>query len=273
MYEAYWGLACRPFDPQFSRSFFFHSETHDAARLKLRYAVENNLGPGVLCGGIGTGKTAVAELLGSELADRRGPAVFLVYPQMPPADFVAYLAAKLGAAGEGPPAEGIERAIARIEARLRELAEHGRRPTIVVDEAHLIDDMRTFECLQSLLNLQMEPGCSFSLILVGGLSLLGLLERTPQLNERVAVRSVLEPLSRDETVRYVAHRLLAAGATREIFDRQGLAALCELSAGIPRRINRLADLALLVGYADRLERIGRAEIEAAGHELPSLKAA
>ena len=53
---------------------------------------------------------------------------------------------------------------------------------------------------------------------MGGINLLGRLERMPQLNERIAVRSVLEPLSHEETIGYVAHRLQAAGAMRDIFD-------------------------------------------------------
>jgi len=274
MYENYWNLSCRPFENHFSPAFFFNSETHEAARLKLRYLVENRLGVGVLCGGIGTGKTAVAALLQHELCETCGPVVHLVFPKMPPAAFLAYLASKLGAPETAPEIRhGIDRTLARLETQLRAGSQQGQRPTIIVDEAHLIDDVRVFECLQLLLNFQQDPACSFSLLLVGGTNLLGRLERMPQLNDRIAVRSVLEPLSHDDTIGYVAHRLRAAGAKQEIFDRDAVAALCDRSGGIPRRINRLADLALVVGYADQLERIGPAEIEAVAEELPSAIAA
>ena len=62
---------------------------------------------------------------------------------------------------------------------------------IIVDEAHLIDDVRVFESLQLLFNFQQDPACAFSLVFVGGINLLGRLDRMPQLNERIAVRSVL----------------------------------------------------------------------------------
>ena len=52
---------------------------------------------------------------------------------------------------------------------------------------------------------------------------------------------------------YVEHRMSAAGARKRIFVESALQALFECSGGVPRRINRLADLALLVGYADGLE--------------------
>ena len=95
----------------------------------------------------------------------------------------------------------------------------------------------------------------------------------PQLNDRIAVRSVLEPLSLDDTIGYVAHRLHAAEAKGKIFDDDAVAELHARSGGIPRRINRLADLALVVGYADQLETIGAAEIEAVADEIPPAIAA
>jgi MSHA biogenesis protein MshM len=274
MYERYWGLACRPFENHFSTPFFFHSETHESALLKLRYAVENRLGVGVLSGGIGSGKSAVAAELGEELNDACGPIVHVLFPQMPAAEFLAYLAAKLG--GADAPADlrnGLDRTLHRLEGLLRTFNQNGRRPTIVIDDAHLIDNVRVWECLQLLLNFQHDADCDFSLILTGGLNLLGRLQRTPQLNDRVAVCSVLEPLPRTETIGYVTHRMAVAGAKREIFQRSALEALCDRSGGIPRRINRLADLALVVGYADELTEITGHEIDAVAEELPFSAAA
>ena len=273
MYEKYWDLSSRPFDNAFSEPFFFRSETHESAHLKLRYMVENRLGLAVLSGGIGTGKSAVASFLQYNLSESFNPFVHLVFPQMPAPEFLAYLGTKLGAEDRWSGRRAIDRTLRLIENRLRGFCEQGHRPTLIVDEAHLIDDVRVFECLQLLLNFHQDPGCSFSLILVGGLPLLGRLERMPQLNDRVAIRSTLEPLSHDETLRYIAQRLLAAGAQREIFLQSALDAIWEHSGGIPRRINRLADLALLVGYADQLPVIGVDEIHAVAEELPSAIAA
>ena len=63
------------------------------------------------------------------------------------------------------------------------------------------------------------------------------------------------------------HRLETAGRTERIFEDDALAVIFELSGGVPRRINRLCDLALLVGYADELKTLSAAEIEAVGEEL------
>lgn len=273
MYERYWDLTCRPFEGHFSPAFHFSGGTHEAAQLKLRYLIENGLSACLLCGGIGTGKTELAALLQHELGESIGPFVHLGFPQMTPRELLAYLAAKLGIDDAALAGREIDLTLRHIERVMEELSKHACRPTIVIDDAHLIGDVHVFECLQLLLNIQPAGKCPFSLLLVGAPALLGRLERMPQLNDRIAIRSVLEPLSREETVRYVVHRLLAAGASREIFDRGALDALCDRSGGIPRRISHLADLALLVGYADGLRTIGAAEIAAAAEELPDAIAA
>jgi general secretion pathway protein A len=273
MYEHYWELNGRPFEDDYSPAGFFRSSSHEAALLKLRYLVENNLGAGLLCGGSGSGKTAIVSQLRHEIEESIGPMVSLVFPRMAAGELLAYLAAKLGSADDSPARPSVDRSLRHIERSLRALAEQERRPTIAVEEAHLIDDVRVFECLHLLLNLRHGAGCPFSLLLVGGTSLLGRLERIPQLNDRIAIRGIVAPLSREETERYVTHRLLAAGARRQIFQPAALAALHDRSAGLPRRINQLADLALLVGFADELPTLGADEIHGVAEELPAALAA
>jgi general secretion pathway protein A len=46
--------------------------------------------------------------------------------------------------------------------------------------------------------------------------------------------------------------------------------LYELSGGVPRRINRLCDLALLVGFADESSAISAEQVEAVAEELTAV---
>ena len=66
---------------------------------------------------------------------------------------------------------------------------------------------------------------------------------------------------------HVAHRLQQVGGRREIFDDDAIERLHVLAAGVPRRINRLADLALLVGFADELSSIDVEQIESVSRQL------
>lgn len=66
---------------------------------------------------------------------------------------------------------------------------------------------------------------------------------------------------------YISHRLTAAWATRAIFDTSALEAAHQLSHGVARQINRLCDLALLVGFAEERAVISASQIEAVAEEL------
>jgi general secretion pathway protein A len=138
---------------------------------------------------------------------------------------------------------------------------------VVVDEAHLIDDAESLEALRLLLNFSTAGGPGMTLLLVGQTGLLPILDRTPQLEERLAVKSLLRPFTEGETAGYVQHRLNVAGATRPIFAPEAMPALQALSCGVARRINRLCDLALLIGYAEERETLSAEHLEAVSEEL------
>lgn len=271
MYEGYWQLDRNPFDDETDLRGFFRSATHQATLLKLRYLIENGKGTGLLAGGTGIGKTYLIQVLCRQLAEPLGPFIQLVFPQMSASELLAYLAVELGAPDEagGRETEGLDRIIRQIDLRLRKYGEEGRQPVIVVDEAHLIEDVQVFQALRLLLNFQ-QHGCRFSLIFVGQNELLNTVRRLGQLEERLAVKCLLRSLSAEETTAYVSCRLEAAGAKRPIFAPAAMQPLYELSGGIPRRINRLCDLALLVGFADESATISAEQVEAVAEELTAV---
>ncbi|MEX0717920.1 MAG: AAA family ATPase [Planctomycetaceae bacterium] len=272
MYTAYWGLSRQPFDNGDQPEFFHRGEPHQAALLKLRYVLESGLGTGLLVGGTGSGKSFLVGQLAHEMPERFAPFVRVVYPHFTAAEFLCYVAAALGRgnAEENPAAleeRTLDRTVRRIEDRLAVHARNGRHPVIVIDEAHQIDDPRVLQAVLSLLNLQPRNDIDFSLLLVGERSLVPRLRRFAQLDERIGVRGLLRALNRAETEDYVAHRLRAAGRATPIFRHEAFDALHDLSGGVPRRINRLCDFALLVGYADGLREITPDEFAAVAEEL------
>jgi general secretion pathway protein A len=83
----------------------------------------------------------------------------------------------------------------------------------------------------------------------------------------LAASACCGPFSERETAEYVAHRLKVAGADQAIFETDALEALHRLTHGVPRRINRLGDLALLIGYAEQRPTISAEHLEAVSQEL------
>jgi general secretion pathway protein A len=272
MYESYWQFECNPFENNADVGFFYQSETHQAALLKLRYVIENRKGAALLVGGVGSGKSFLVNALAQQLGENQGPFVQIVFPQMSAAELLAYLAVELGAeeSAVGSEAGGMDRTIRQIQQLLLQYSLRARHPVIVIDEAHLIEDPHVFQALRLLLNFQQQNGVSFTLILSGQRDLLSRVHRMPQLEERIGVKCLLRPLSYDETLAYITHRLQVAGSQQAMFEPQALDAIFELSGGIPRKINRLCDLALLVGYADGSASLSAEQLEAVSEELTAV---
>ena len=235
--------------------------------LKLRYAIENQRGAAMLTGASGLGKTLLVQLLRSTLADNVAPFVHLALPRMDADELLAYLADEFLGSPISHGTPGAHQSIRQIRDFLEKNALAGRHAVIVVDEAHSIDDLAVLETLRMLLNFEFDGRPALTLLLVGQTGLMTVMERTPQLEERLDVKCLLRPFGRAETAAYVAHRLRSAGAGKGLFSDGALDTLHELSAGVPRRINRLCDLALLVGYAEELDSITPPHLQSVHHEL------
>jgi type II secretory pathway predicted ATPase ExeA len=242
MYEPHFQLTARPFAETVDPSAYVAIPSRDAALRRLRYGLEGGPGPVVAFGPSGSGKTILARALARDMG---GPAVHLAFPAMPAADLMAFLADEMLAPPD--PAPGLAGSVRRIRSTLSAAASRGERPLLIVDEAHLIDDPATFESLRLLLNFTSGGPPDLSLLLVGAPELL--LRMPASLIDRLAARCLIGSLSESESASYVLGRLARAGATSPLFGSEALSALHLAADGLPRRLNRLADLALLVAYA------------------------
>jgi general secretion pathway protein A len=272
MYLDYWQLVSKPFEPGTDRTRFFPSETHEAALLKLRYAVENRRGAALLAGPAGVGKTMLVQLFCNELASTYQPQVHIVFPQMSSRDLLVYLAEQLGAPAADSPRYTIEESVRRLEKVFQQNAKQNQHAVVVIDEAHLLEDCGALETLRLLLNFGAAGQPALTLLFVGQMNLVTAIGRLPSLDERIAVKMLVRSFTPEETADYVRHRLIAAGAAREIFTPDALEAIHYLGHGVPRQINRLADLALLVGFADELPRLTAEQVEAVSEELITITA-
>ena len=269
MYEAYWQLERKPFENTSDTRFYFPGEAHQGALLKLRYAVENRRGAALLTGASGLGKSLLVQTLARQLSEEFTPLVHLVFPDMPPAQLLAYLADELSGSFAAT-APTIAQSVRQIEMILADAADAGKHPVVVIDEAHLLRDGPALDTLRLLTNFQFHTRPALTLLLVGQPSLLPTLDRMVDLDERMGVKCLLRPLTREESLGYIRHRLSAAGAQRTIFRDEALDTVHELSQGVARRINRLCDLALLIGYAEEQSELGTTQIEAVARELATV---
>ena len=152
MYEQYWRLDATPFSNDSDTKFFYRSETHEAALLKLRYLVEHDKEAGMLVGATGIGKTYLTSVLAQQLPEKFTPFVHVMFPQMSAAELLAYLAVDLGADENAVLGAGLDRIVRQIETLLLQYGRRNQHPVIVIDEAHVIEDQQVFEALRMLLN-------------------------------------------------------------------------------------------------------------------------
>ena len=249
MYESHWQLDSRPFENYAEERFYYPSESHQGALLKLRYVVENRRGGAVLAGEAGLGKTLLVRALENQLPENIGPFVHLLFPDMPADQLLSYLAAELG--GDADHMASVRQSVRYITDVLARNTRDGRHALLAIDEAHVINNQGTLDELRMLLNLQRNEEFLITLILLGQPPLLNRVDELQPLKERISVKFNLTPLEEKDTLRYIVSRLKNAGAGRGFFTSEAIAPLYEYSGGIPLRINNVCDRCLLIGYMQR----------------------
>lgn len=265
MYEQYWKMQRPAFRALQPGDGFFPAHSHQSALLKFRFLIEHEQPAAALIGEPGVGKSFVLDRFLHDIAPTNSPVIRLLFPLLSPAALVGYLARHLGGR-EALPASP-ELWLDHWETQLAELQQAGRRPIVIIDDAQAIEDPQVWQTLHLLLNYRHGDRPALTLILCGQPELAGRLEHWPALCERFAFLCGLTPFTEEETAGYVRQRLERSGAATDLFDEPALARIHELSGGLPRRINRLCDFALLVGYADQLQCIALAQVDAVAEEL------
>ena len=269
MYESHFGFTGQPFQLNPDPSFFFNSRGHGRALSYLEYGVAQAEGFIVITGEVGAGKTTLVRMLLDGLDRQKVLPAQIVSTQLQAGELLQSIIT-----GFGIPAQGNSKAhlIATLEAFLTALAAQGRHALLIVDEAQNLAPV-VIEELRMLSNFQLGNKALLQSFLVGQPQLRRSLESPDmeQLRQRVMASYHLGPLSSDETRGYVEHRLRHVGwdGVRPHFDALAFDHLYRWTGGVPRRLNRLCNRALLAAFLDGLDRITVDLVERVAFELRS----
>jgi general secretion pathway protein A len=267
MYTSFFGLNEKPFAITPDPRYLFLSERHGEALAHLVYGVTESGGFIQLTGEVGTGKTTlVRSLLLNKMPENADVAVVL-NPQLSVVEFLATICEELHI--DVPHNKGSVKALTdALNRHLLKAHAEARRTILVVDEAQNLAPA-VLEQVRLLTNLETAKQKLLQIILIGQEELRDLLARNDlrQLAQRITARYHLEPLSRDETARYIEHRLKVAGALGEVFDGGAKKEVFRLSQGVPRLINVICDRALLGAYAQESRRVNPRLIRQAAAEV------
>ncbi len=272
MYVQYFGLKHEPFSIAPDPRYLFMSERHREALAHLLYGVKGGGGGFVLLTGeIGAGKTTVCRCLLEQIPKRCNVA-YIFNPKLTALELLKTVCEEFHvpvAPAVPGTAPTVKDYLDPFNKFLLETHAVGLNNVLIIDEAqNLAADV--LEQLLLLTNLETSERKLLQIVLIGQPELRTMLRRPEleQVAQRVIARYHLEALSEEETNQYLRHRLAVAGLTSALpFSQRAMAAIHHASRGVPRRINLVADRALLGAYAEGVPRVDQRIVIKAATEV------
>lgn len=225
--------------------YFYPSESHNEVISSLDYVIKQKEGFFLAIGEPGIGKTTILKMFINTWKDKALIALVLT-PRLSPEEFLSTVLEDLNVKIESTNKNDITKAFRNF---LVENAMRGKRTIVIVDEAQSMP-YETLEELRLLSNLETEKEKLLQIVLVGQPQLLEMLvsDKLKQLNQRITVRCILKPLTKNETYEYIKYRIIKGGKGSASFDKSANSAVYAFSKGIPRLINLVSSRAIMAAY-------------------------
>lgn len=267
MYCQFYGLKERPFNVTADPAFFFLSTKHKEALSHLLYGVTQRKGIIVITGEIGTGKTTLCRFFLNQLG-KDVKTAFILNPYFSDLKLLEAIIKDFGINAKDKSRFSL---VWELNKFLISEAEDGNNVVLIIDEAQNLKP-KSLEQIRLLSNLETEKDKLIQIILAGQPELnrkLSLYELR-QLQQRIAVRYHIMPLTKEEVREYISHRLNIAGSINRIkFTDEALQMISDFSCGVPRLINIICDRALLAGFIAETDKINSIIINKCVDELDS----
>lgn len=251
MYLEYWKLSKFPFENVPDPEFMYYSSEHKEALVRLSYAVKRMKGAALLTGEVGSGKTTLSRVFIQQLPDEEFDIGLITNPSFTPLDFLKEVVYQLGM---DTTSDSKAELLNLLNHKLLDNLNHQKNTLLIIDEAQLIAE-ETFEEIRLLLNFQMNDRFLMTFLLIGQPELKDIIRKYKQMDQRIAIRYHLNPLNQEEAIHYILFRLEKAGVTDPVFTKEALEAIYRYSEGVPRRMNNVCDLALLIGFSLKAKQI------------------
>ena len=262
MYYTFFGLKQAPFRITPDTDFFFEGGDRGAVLDALSYAITRGEGMVKVTGEVGSGKTMLCRVLQARLP-ASVETVYLANPSVSAEEILHAIAFEL----QLP----LPREAGRLEVMhaLNEylLASHaqGKQVVVFVEESQSMP-LSTLEEIRLLSNLETRRHKLLQIVLFGQPELDTNLRR-PEirlLRERITHSFGLSPLDPEAVRDYLTFRLRAAGYHGpDLFCARVIARITRATGGLTRRINIVADKALLAAFADNTHNISLKHVRAA----------
>jgi type II secretory pathway predicted ATPase ExeA len=261
----HFGLRQDPFQNEPDLRFYFDSVSHSAPQRRIDRGLRQSKGLCVLTGEGGTGKTLLTRRLLESLEEEVFDAQLML--MMPgatePSSVLNRYARMVGVENANSDRQAL---LAQIYEQLAMVREEGRHSVLMLDDAHLFNREALAE-IGSLLNLEYEDRRLVSLMLVGLPKLETTINDEPSLGLRLDVRTRIEALDEQNTMKYLQHRLVCAEGDASMLPPDAMMSLSKYGQGRPRLLNTLTDNALYEAYLAGRTELACQDVERAAADL------
>jgi len=261
MYLEHFGLNEPPFKITPVTDFFFSGANRGEILDALVYAITDGEGIVKISGEVGSGKTMLCRMLLEKLPTNI-KAIYLANPSLSRDELLYAIADRLGLDLEG---QRVSVILQNLQNDLETKYAKGERCVVLVDEAHAMP-LDTLEELRLLYNLQVGKHKLLQIVLFGQPELDEKLSQSNmrQLKDRIVHHFTILPISQKVIHTYLMFRMRAAGYKGpDNFSPAAEKLIGKASHGLMRRVNILADKALLAAFVENTHTIKEQHVQAA----------
>ena len=253
MYLEYFSLTRHPFRITPDTSLFYSGgdDGRGVVLDAMLYAIETGEGILKVVGEVGSGKTMLCRMLEERIPETT-EIVYIANPNLSAEDILYAVAFEL----KLPIRRDTTKLLVMQQLQTYLLKQHAaNRKVLVIIEEEQGMPLETLEEIRLFSNLETHRDKLMQIILFGQPELDKNLSarHIRQLRERITHSFYLSPLTQEQTSAYMRFRLEAAGCPcPHLFTEKAEWLIAKASGGLTRRINILADKALLAAFAENV---------------------
>ena len=264
--QTHYGFGRMPFGRDLAPNMLCPTGGHQEAAARIGWCINQNA-LGVITGEVGSGKTVATRAATQALDASRHTTIYLGNPAVGTRGLYSTIVTALGGVPRFHKASLITQAVSLLTA---EKTERGKQVVLLVDEAHLLENSQLEE-LRLLTNADMDSRSLFACLLIGQPTLRQRIKlgQFAALEQRIALRFAMPPMTGTETGTYIAHHLNLAGRTDTLFSDDATALIHQVSRGLPRAVNNLAIQALISAAAEKKRIVDEFSARSAATEITS----
>jgi len=247
MFTAYYNMDFNPFNNEIKTKHNFTSNDFIQASARLDI-LRQHKGIGILTGEPGSGKSFTLRCFAHSLSKSLYKIVYIPITTLTVKEFYMALCDGLGIT----PAYKKVTMFKQIQETIYSYSSKNITPVIIIDEVQflsnsILDDFRL------ILNFDMDSKNHCIVIFSGQPKLILQLERQPHeaLRQRIAINYTFSGLTRTETKDYILSRFKASGKQDPPVEESTYEFIYTTTGGIPRKINKLMTMALLLGFKEK----------------------